>query len=349
MASALLLAGTATVSAQIAVPEWQLAPEPPDDRVVSLERIVSGAPLAVRESGDPVQRPRLTVALDPSGMVRAPGDAESPSISWSLDAWEMNTASLAHIQCSRAVRSIERFLVEDCRFVEGPLPQASTNLVQLSGQWMATPSLTLGAGIYTGYQPGYQSGYQPGADRLPPLMSAGTNASLPGTRERIDGLNLNLSFGLDLGSIGDLLIDLQIDRYRQRPESSSTWYASGTEGLGTGFTPWLPAAAVDGNIDARLSGELGIGWRGRNFGADVTGQYRELPYWFGEELQGEGFRSFDIEFSWRAPTRASFSVGISNVLNNLPGQAAASTEQGLEAAVDGIYGRIPYVRYKHDL
>jgi hypothetical protein len=301
-ASALLLAATATVSAQIGVPEWQLATEQLDDRVVSLERIVSGAPLAVRQTGDPVQRPRLTVALDPGGIVRTQGEADGPSISWSLEAWEMNTASLAHIQCSRAVRSIERFLVEDCRFVEGPLPQASTNLVQLSGQWMASPSLALGAGIYTGHQPG--------ADALPPLMSARTSTGLPGRRERIDGLNLNLSFGMDLGSIGDLLFDLQVDRYRQRPESASTWYAAGTEVPGSGVSPWWPSTAVQGNIDSRVSGELGIGWRGRSFGADLTGQYRELPYWFGEELQGEGFRSFDIEFSWRAPTRASFSVGI---------------------------------------
>ena len=68
----------------------------------------------------------------------------------------------------------------------------------------------------------------------------------------------------------------------------------------------------------------------------------------GEELQGEGFRSFDIEFSWRTPVRSSISVGVSNVLNRLPG-AAGSADQAMEEAVDGIYGRIPYVRYKHDL
>ena len=69
----------------------------------------------------------------------------------------------------------------------------------------------------------------------------------------------------------------------------------------------------------------------------------------GEQYEGEGYRSFDIEFSWRAPARSSFSVGITNILDTRPGSVGNAVEQDVEAAVDGIYGRIPYVRYKHDL
>jgi len=339
---ACLLAATASVAAQSLPTDLQQTHDAPNDRVISLERIVSGAPLPLRESGDPLHRPRLNVSLDPGRLMRAPDDTSKPTISLSLDAWEMNTASLAHIQCSRAVRSIERTLVEDCRFVDGPLPQASTNLVQFSGQWLASPGLTLGAGIYTGQQPG--------PERFMPAIELGTAVGLPGTRERIDGVNLNLSFGLDLGSIGDLLLDLQVDRYRQRPQGVAPWYGTGVSSDAlAGIPPWPGTALAESGSDALISGELGIGWRGRSFGADLTGQYRELPFWFGEELQGEGFRSFDIEFSWRAPSRSSISVGVSNVLNNLPGQGIRSNEQALDAAVDDVYGRIPYVRYKHDL
>lgn len=339
--SAILLVCTATVSAQWAAPDWQLSDTELEDRAISLQRIVSGTPALPRESGDLLQRPRLSVALESGNRMRAFNGSDRPAISWSLDAWEMNTASLAHIQCSRAVRSIEHFLVEDCRFVNGPLPQPSTNLVQLSGQWLATPTLALGASVY--------SGQQPGPAPLLQTQPIDTTTGLPGTREQIDGVNLNLSFGLDLGSIGNLLLDLQVDRYRQRPEFFTSWYAVDATGGSAMLSPWLSATAIDLGIDTQMSGELGIGWRGRNFGADLTGQYRELPYWFGEELQGEGFHSFDIEFSWRAPARSSISVGVSNVLNSLPGQVDRGGEPTLETAIDSIYGRIPYVRYKHDL
>ncbi len=336
-----LLVATSSVAAQSLPPDMQSMHDAPDDRVISLERIVSGMPLPLREAGSPLQRPRLTVSLNPGRLLQAPDGASRPSISLSLDAWEMNTASLAHIQCSRAVRSIERTLIEDCRFVDGPLPQASTNLVQFSGQWLAMPGMALGAGIYTGNQPG------PG--RLMPAIELVTAAGLPDTRERVDGVNLNLSFGMDLGSVGDLLLDLQVDRYRQRSQGIAPWFGTGMPDVLTGISPWPGAAQVGKDSAALMSGELGIGWRGRSFGADLTGQYRELPHWFGEEMQGEGFRSFDIEFSWRTPARASISVGVSNFLNNLPGQGIRNNEPALDAAVDDIYGRIPYVRYKHDL
>jgi len=341
---ALALSGLLTATAAVAQslpPELQPTHDQSDDRVISLERIVSGVPLPLRESGDPLHRPRLNVSLDPGRLMRAPDTSSRPSISLSLEAWEMNTASLAHIQCSRAVRSIERTLVENCRFVDGPLPQESTNLVQFSGQWLATRSLALGAGVYTGHKPV--------PDYFISATQIGASASLAGTRDRVDGFNVNLSFGMELGSIGDLLLDLQIDRYRQRPQAFAPWYSSEADGAMAALPSWLGTATSENFSDSRMSGELGIGWRGRNFGADLTGQYRELPYWFGDDLRGESFRSFDIEFSWRAPSRSSISVGVSNVLNNLPGQGVRGGEQALDTAVDGVYGRIPYVRYKHDL
>ena len=344
IATLALLTAAASAAAQSA-PALSYPSEAEAPAVLSLESIVGGTPLPLLDEAIPSARPRLSVALDPSGFGPTRGwtgaqrleQDRGPAIAWSLEAWEMKTASLAHIQCSRAVRNIEHFLVEDCRFVEGPLPKQSTGLVQLSGQWLAMPSLALGAGVY--------SGFQPVDERVvgtPMMFGTAT------PQDRLDGVNVNLSFGLALGSVGDLLLDLQVDRYRQRPQSLAPWYGAGEGFDSVAITPWLGPDA--GARDAvQTAGELGIGWRGRSFGADLTGQYRELPYWFGEQLQGQGFSSFDIEFSWRAPTRASISVGVNNVLDNLPASAAGATEQGIEAAVDGIYGRIPYVRYKHDL
>jgi len=323
----------AAVRAQDAahLPAWQL--QPTDDRIESpLSSVFPTEPMSFRASSPLSERPRLAVSLSPRVATAAD---RMPTVSWSLEAWEMNTASLAHIQCSRAIRTIEAFLVEDCRFVDQPLPDDSSSLVQVQGRWMAAPGLSIGAGAF--------AGRQSAMDEAGPVIDANALGIGGGLVEDIQGVNMNVSFGLSLGQVGSLLLDLQLERYRQAPESFS---------LNRGLVPMSfdrTPIAVD-NTDRSYSnaGQLGVAWRGSQFGADLTGQYRELPYWVGENLQGEGFRSFDIEFSWRSPARSSISVGVSNVLNRLPG-AAGSAEQAMEEAVDGIYGRIPYVRYKHDL
>jgi len=340
LSTVLTAAGTGTLHAQqLPDPVWSLDPDE-STPTMSLEN--TETPLALRGSIDPLPRPRLNVSLVPGGNTDFAGVRSQ--FSWSLEAWEMNTASLAHIQCSRATRTIERFLVEDCRFVDQPLPENPTNLVQLSGQWMATPALGaigVGAGVY--------SGRQPVAARLNPISGTSGPSShslLPGS-EQVDGFNVNLSFALDTRKIGTLLLDLQLDRYRER-------YSAPFSGeLGAALP--LVGLALDDTLqqrwssDFRTAGELGIGWRGGQFGAEFTGQYRELPFWLGDQYDGEGHRSFDIEFSWRAPARSSFSVGVTNILDTRPGGVGNAAEQNVETAVDGIYGRIPYVRYKHDL
>jgi len=322
----------ATVRAQDAahLSSWQL--QPTDDRIESpLSSIFPTEPMSFRRPSPLGERPRLSVSLSPRV---ATATNRMPAVSWSLEAWEMNTASLAHIQCSRATRTIEAFLVEDCRFVDQPLPDDSRSLVQVEGRWLAAPGLSIGAGAFAGRQSAMAL-----ADPVANTSALGIGGGLV---EDVQGVNMNVSFGLRLGQIGSLLLDLQLERYRQAPDSFS---------LNRGLVPMsFDDNSLAGNSDSSFSsaGQLGVAWRGNQFGADLTGQYRELPYWMGEDLQGEGFSSFDIEFSWRTPARSSISVGVSNVLNQLPG-AAGSAEQGMEEAMDGIYGRIPYVRYKHDL
>lgn len=327
------LAGAANVAAQ----EWRLAPAPAPDPVPTESpwlSLLANEPMSFGDRSPVTQRPRLTVALSSADRLSGP---DAPTLSWSLEAWEVNTASLAHIQCSRATRTIESFLVEDCRFVDQPLPDDSANLIQVKGRWMAAPGLSVSAGAYTGSLPSGTVGASPvfdlgaAAGRLPHGLPAS---------ERIDGVNMNVSFGLRIGQVGDLLLDLQLERYRQAPESLAV-----NAGLAPlAFDPAEMAEAESAGFNN--AGQVGVAWRGRQFGADLTGQYRELPYWLGENYRGEGFRSFDIELSWRAPERASISVGVSNVLGELPTNAS---DQNMQSAVDGIYGRIPYVRYKHDL
>jgi len=329
----LLLAAAANAADGPHLPAWQLQPE--DSSVESpISAIFPNDPMGFRSLSPLAERPRLSVSLSTGVKTSA---QRLPTVSWSLEAWEMNTASLAHIQCSRATRTIESFLVEDCRFVDQPLPDDSSSLVQVQGRWMAAPGLAFGAGAYSGRQ---VSGYQLGLAGTGPTSESDVPGIGRGLAENIQGVNMNVSFGLSLGQVGSLLLDLQLERYRQTPDS----FSIGRGLVPTGFDRNIPGS----ERSYSNAGQLGVAWRGAQFGADLTGQYQELPYWMGETLQGEGFRSFDIEFSWRAPARSSISVGVSNVLNRLPG-AAGSADSGMDDAVDGIYGRIPYVRYKHDL
>lgn len=312
--------------------QWQL--EPAGESVESpLTLILPEAPIGPGGQFRLSERPRLTVAVSPGLQMQR--TEPLPAFSLSLEAWEMNTASLAHIQCSRATRTIESFLVEDCRFVEQPLPNDSASLVQVQGRWMATPGLSIGAGAYTGRQSTLA-----GAG---PVVETGGSGNGGMLIDQVQGVNMNVSFGLSMGQIGNLLLDLQLERYRRSPESFS---------LNRGMVPPMfggQAGDIGQATSYSSAGQLGVAWRGSQFGADLTGQYQELPYWMGERLHGEGFRSFDLEFSWRAPARSSISLGISNLLNHLPGAAAKTSDQGMEETLDGIYGRIPYVRYKHDL
>mgnify|MGYP001082652107 CR=1 FL=1 len=299
-------------------------------------------------------RPKISVALPQStagpfamlpfqsnAVRRADATARS-RVSWSLEAWQMNTASLAHIRCSSASQTLETLIAQDCRFVDQPAPASAMNLFQVEGQWLAAPGLQLGLGAFTGQQPIMSSTTDPfgsAAASLPTRPIAALNDVV----DQVDGVSMNLSFGLQAGRIGDLILDLELSRYRRSPESfalrSGLFDAPAELGVN-------PLNTMESQY--QTAGQLGLGWRRNQFSADLVGQYQELPYWFGSEVGGEGFNSFDIEFSWRAPVNTSISVGISNVLDSRP-EAANSVDQAMHDSIDSIYGRIPYVRFKHDL
>ncbi|MDX1625857.1 MAG: hypothetical protein R3323_05040, partial [Wenzhouxiangellaceae bacterium] len=145
---------------------------------------------------------------------------------------------------------------------------------------------------------------------------------------RIEGMRMDVSFGVHLGRVGDLLLDLQLERYRRSAGPS----------LALAPEPADFSSFTDDRV--RHAGQLGLGWRGQRFGADLTGQVRELPAWLG----GEDARhhSFDLELSWRSPINSTIRVGVTNLLDDVP-------DDNPGASMEGIFGRIPYVRYQHDL
>lgn len=299
-------------------------------------------------------RPRLNMLLGsqadalpsaggwPQGFTAAPEDESGRGFSWSLQAWQLNTASLAHIRCDRHVLTLDAFVAEDCRFVDQPVPEDVVNLVQIRGQWTAAPGLALGLSALLGDTTTHAD-----QDWLP--LSASGGRLQPALRllggdtiERHSGLGLDISFGIQNERLGDFLVGLQVARYQQRLSLAD---------LQSGAAQWLADSDLAGlgRLDAS-SAELALGWRRGRLSGELIGRSREEALIIGGQRVPAALNSFDLEFSWNAPGNASFSVGISNLLDNAPRSDEALMDViGEDAYEQSIYGRIPYVRYKHDL
>ncbi len=281
--------------------------------------------------GLPGLRPRLTMNLGSSDNPANP--LGSSAFSWSLEAWQLNTASLAHIQCSHHTTTVDAFLAEDCRFVDQPVPEDAVNLVQVRGEWTATPGIIMGIGAFHGS--GDHGLTMPTLPLANPGRLPGSNIS-SARSQTVDGLDVNLSFGISTERVGDFLVGLQLARYRQRMSLSDL-----------GFADALPFDTQDYGRYAN-SAQIGLGWRRGNFSGDLLGQhYRDGPLWLGSQSASMApYNSFDLEFSWR-PRNASISIGISNLLDATP--RSEDGEATLDDPLEQVFGRIPYVRYKHDL
>ncbi|QOC22412.1 hypothetical protein IC757_15595 [Wenzhouxiangella sp. AB-CW3] len=293
--------------------------------------------------GLPGMRPRMTMNLPDSHWSPEP-DARSEqgaSFSWSLETWQLNTASLAHIQCNSATLTIDSYLAQDCRFVDQPLPADSVNLVQVRGNWTATPGLQFGFGAFQSQpeppspilamqQGGHDFSSEPAGHYPNPRSSAS------------EGLDFNVSFGIQTERVGDFLVGLQLARYRQRMSMTDF-------GLPVDESARLgPRAAQYGN-----SAQLMLGWRRGRFSGEMLGNHLEMPSGLGLSNEAStapsALHTFDLELSWQALRNASISVGVSNVLDTMPRADEPGAESRLDESSDNIYGRIPYVRYKHDL
>ncbi len=287
---------------------------------------------ATRDSvGLPGLRPLKMMSL-PLRESDLSSDPDDRMFSWSLEAWQLNTASLAHIQCNRLTPTIDSFVAEDCRFVEDPVPQGSVNLMRVSGQWTAAPGLDLNLSAFSArssepdFPPAVENFLVPGADPLGGMRSG-------------EGVDAGISFGIANERVGDFLIGLQVARYRQR----MTLLDLGLSG---------ESVLAGGDLERYAnSAQLALGWRRGRFSGDLFGSARDVPVWLAPGQYGQAvLNSFDLEFSWQAVRNASITIGVSNVLDTPPSNLDDPVaDMGLEDSVDQIYGRIPYVRYKHDL
>jgi hypothetical protein len=170
---------------------------------------------------------------------------DQSAFSWSLETWQLNTASLAHIQCSSGRITMDSYLAEDCRFVDQPLPDDSVSLVQLRGNWTAAPGLNLGLGAFHS-QPDSSSSipFRPGAAMDYRADNPLATTSQPYSAE---GLDFNMSFGIQTERVGDFLIGLQLARYRQRMSLTD---------LGLPMDHWITSA--DTSVTSQYSNSAAV-------------------------------------------------------------------------------------------
>lgn len=293
---------------------------------------------ALKDDPLAIGRPRLTMhlPLDAGSGSAGLNQGERSRFSWSLEAWQLNTASLAHIQCNQHTATVDSFIAQDCRFVDQPVPENAVNLVQVRGEWMPAPGLSLGVGAYHGDRSQPASGFPNSQTHAyaPWTSGLGEWTVMNGLRQ-VDGLDLNVSFGLSTDRLGDFLMGLQLARYRQRHSLADFGFPL-DGGIAGGTT-----------ADYLNSAQLSLGWRRGSLSGELLGQYRELPFWMTAPGSSSNLNSFDLEFSWR-PRNSALSIGISNVLDSSP-RGDEALDPVREEAADSIFGRIPYVRYKHDL
>lgn len=323
------LSAWALAPAQEAAP-WSIVP---DHDIRPLPMV-----LPDRDSlGLPGARPRLTMAVPYDQRPAGDEDGRDGAFSWSLETWQLNTASLAHIQCNSATLTIDSYLARDCRFVDQPLPDDSVNLVQVRGDWSAAPGLNLGFGAFRS-----QGDSDPGVSLNQPnrsdhVLTTQDRLSDPAGSGTVEGVDFNVSFGIHSERVGEFLIGLQVARYRQRMS---------LQDLGLPIDAW--SESLLDNNQYTNSAKVMLGWRRGSFSGEMLGQHRESPLWLGSEPTPSAFSSFDLEFSWHPLRNSSLSVGVSNVLDAVP-RSEDGKQETLEDPNESVYGRIPYVRYKHDL
>ena len=329
-----------TLFSSVAIAQVSGEPSPWLDRAQD-ERLQPSLIVNDRDAmGLPGLRPRLRMSVPLDNQAQTAKSSERSAFSWSLEAWQLNTASLAHIQCRNHTLTLDSFLAEDCRFVDQPVPENSVNLVQVRGEWLAAPGLRFGLGAFRNQQ----TAANPIDDKIfpSPLWTAQRPTSElaagpdRGVSSSVDGVDLNVSFGLSTERVGDFLVGLQVARYRQRMSLADLGLTSDTIPIGP-----------ESDFYYANSAQFSLGWRRGSLSGDLLGHHRDAPYWLTGNPGSAAFNSFDLEFSWR-PRNASLSIGISNVLDSAPRLDDADAA-GMDDPVEHVFGRIPYVRYKHDL
>lgn len=317
-----------------------LAPSKPLGLPNSRPRLTLSMPITSRLLGldSGIGELDISAALGTSGLTNE-ATSEAENFSWSLEAWQMNTASLAHIQCQQHSLTIDTFLAKNCQFVDQPVPDNAVNLIQVQGEWTAAPNVSVGVGLFRTENKNDALSDQFGQplDQIASLFGL-PSATLATADGVVEGISTNVSFGIEVERVGEFLLGLQLARYRQR---------SSLMDLGDP-RDWAAAGRFDNSMSN--AAQLSLAWQRGSFRGDLLGRYNERPIQLGQlgnQVISAPTSGFDLEFSWQPGATSSLSIGVSNLLDQSSSQN--NLETTTDEGVQDIYGRIPYVRYKQDL
>ena len=247
--------------------------------------------------------------------------------------------ALGSIHCENGTLAADSYRASNCHFINSAAP-ANSQLLSLGARYRVSDDVRAGFGLFQ--QDIHVSGvpYWAAPPVIAPFQDAQFTGAIgaphllanPGLESSLTGIDVEFEVGFSTDHTGDMVLGLQLTRVLDGHFSDAALPA-----LGIGN--WQIAEPFD---SARLS----LDWNQGPFSGGVQSYY-QAPVDFLNRNSLDGYATFDVYFSWRAPWNASVSVGASNLMN--AGKPAKAADGQLADPFESIYGRIPYVRYKQDL
>lgn len=236
--------------------------------------------------------------------------------------------AIGQIHCRDGYFSANGYTASNCQFAN------AGERLRLGGSFSPSPGVALDLGYFsqslassgtlTPLERGNQNANALSSIPLSPLEDYTTGGS---------GVDIGLHLNTGDMAIGRFQVDLALAEYLDH----ENWHET------TAFDfnpPWLT-----GN-DLQRQTRIHLGWAKGSFSGGVEGVYQTYEANSLDTRLNE-WSSFNLYFSWQTPWNGNFSIGATNVLDSSleDNNRAVDSRQPL----DGIFGRVPYVRYKQDL
>jgi len=269
---------------------------------------------------------------------------------------DTGSTTLASIQCAQSVLTSSSYSASGCRFTQINQQQMLVGL-----DWQPLPGLSTSAGIFESGQtalPGWQQ-YSIGAGNL--AAASFGNASmgdlLAGAGQQIRGMQIGMqlellsgSNNIDISAGWSRITDFKLDApFLDAAAGSNATINQGSMLQTLGLTDLSAVNAFNRggrfvSSETLDAASLQINWTNGAFSSGLESVYQQTPLLPGI-ARGDDLTTFNLHFTWHTPWRGALSVGANNVLDTTGNGSAELTDD----ALNSIYGRIPYVRYKQDL
>jgi len=268
--------------------------------------------------------------------------------------------ALASIQCAESVLTSSSYSASGCHFTRVNQQQLLVGL-----DWNPLPGLSTTAGFFESSQaslPGWEQ-YSIGAGNLAAANygKASTTDLLAVSGQQVRGMQIGLQLellrgnnNLDISAGWSRITDFEVDApFLNAAAGQSGALGAFQQGSMLQTLGLTELSAVNSfNSSGRFASNetldaatLQINWTNGAFSSGLESVYQQTPLLPGIQ-RGDDLTTFNLHFTWHTPWRGALSVGANNVLDTTGGGAAELTG---EDALNSIYGRIPYVRYKQDL